>query len=181
MTDDFKKIIDEDIAKCEEAITNNNTNGLVELHRTLISKYGKIIDGFKTDLLNLFYDNDGKYVKRNLETMRQKLVLFKAMDYKNSYAKDENTGITVNNTNQISTTFNISFPEAKKQVENMTSLKDEEIDEIHAKIDELEKIINSSDRKTKKWDRAKEIIKWVADKGVDVGLTLLPLVLKLEQ
>ena len=50
---------------------------------------------------------------------------------------------------------------------------------LQQKIDELEKIFNSSDRKTKKWEKAKEIIKWVADKGIDVGLTLLPLILKL--
>ena len=61
----------------------------------------------------------------------------------------------------------------------MGSLTDSEIDEILSKIDELENIVNSSDRKTKKWDKAKGIIKWVADKGVDVGISLLPLILKI--
>lgn len=179
MTEDFKKIIDEDIINCENEIKNGNNESLYKLHNTLISKYGKIIDGFKEELLTLFYDNDGQYKRRNIETMKQKLILFKAMEYKNCYSIDKNTEITVNNTNQLSAVFNISFDEAKKQVENMTCLKDIEIEEIHKKIDELEKIVNSSDRKTKKWDNAKEIIKWVADKGIDVGLTLLPLILKL--
>ena len=48
------------------------------------------------------------------------------------------------------------------------------------KISELERIINSSDRKTKKWENAKGIIKWIADKGVDVGIALLPLLLQLK-
>ncbi|MBQ7288182.1 MAG: hypothetical protein IJW78_00465 [Clostridia bacterium] len=179
MTEEFKIIIDDDIKKCEDEIINGNKQSRGKLHGILVSKYCSIIDGFEDGLHSLFYDNDGTYRKENLERMKEKLLLFKAMDYKNSYAKDENTGITVNNTNQFSATLNISFAEAKKQVEAMTSLRDEEIDEIHSKIDELEKIVASSDRKTKKWDKAKEIIKWIADKGIDVGLTLLPLVLKL--
>lgn len=179
MTEDFKKIIEEDIAKIEYELKNGEKSSRYKLHTALISKYGKIIDGFDSKLHSLFYDNDGTNCKANLEIMLQKLVLFKSMEFRNIYSQCDNSEITINNTNQLSATFNISFNEAKKQVENMTSLRDEEIEEIHNKIDELEKIFNSSDRKTKKWDKAKEIIKWVADKGIDVGLTLLPLILKL--
>lgn len=179
MNEDFKKIIDEDISKCEKEVKSGDKTSRGKLYGVLLSKYCTIIDGFDGGLKNLFYDNSGEYCKENLERIREKLLLFKAMDYKNGYIKDEIMGITVNNTNQFSTTINISFEDTKKQIENMTSLTDSEIDEIHKKIDELEKIVNSSERKTKKWDQAKDIIKWVADKGIDVGLTLLPLILKL--
>ena len=63
----------------------------------------------------------------------------------------------------------------------MSSLQDAEIEEILGKITELESIIASKDRKTKKWEQAKGIIKWVADKGIDVGIALLPLILKIGQ
>ncbi len=33
-------------------------------------------------------------------------------------------------------------------------------------------IIKSSDCKMKKWKNAKGIIKWIADKGVDVGIAV---------
>ena len=36
--------------------------------------------------------------------------------------------------------------------------------EILSKIDELEEIVNSSDRKTKKWDKAKAILAFLLDK-----------------
>ena len=39
--------------------------------------------------------------------------------------------------------------------------------------------INSTDRKTKKWDKAKGIINWIATKGVDVAMTVIPLLMKL--
>ena len=64
--------------------------------------------------------------------------------------------------------------------EFMSALPDTEIEEILNKIDELEKIVKSSERKSKKWENAKSIIKWIADKGVDVGIALLPLLLQIK-
>ena len=178
ITEEFKKYIDEDIAKCEETIKNGNKTDMKNLHATLVSKYGNIIDGFKEDLRSLFYDETGSSVRCNLETMKQKLQLFKSMGYANIYAKHD-TGVTFNNTNQLTANINITFSEVREKIENMSALQDSEIEEILSKIEELEEIVQSSERKTKKWEKAKGIIKWVADKGVDVGISLLPLILKI--
>lgn len=178
ITEDFIKIIDEDIKICEEFKNGLRPLDIEDYHNLLSSKYAKIIEGFNEGLYSTFYDTSNSAKLANIESMRQKLILFKAMGYENYVAKKAGN-ITFNNNNQLNATITVSFSDAKKQVEEMTSLKDEEIDEIQAKIDELEAIVNSADRKTKKWDKAKEIIKWVADKGIDVGLTLLPLILKL--
>lgn len=178
ITEDFKKYIDEDIAKCEETIKKCIKTDMKDLHANLISKYGSIIDGFSKDLRDLFYDNDGYITKCNLETMKQKLQLFKSMGYANIYAKQD-TGVTFNNTNQLTANINITFSEVREKIENMSALQDSEIEEILSKIEELEEIVQSSERKTKKWEKAKGIIKWVADKGVDVGISLLPLILKI--
>ncbi|WP_298842555.1 hypothetical protein [Clostridium sp.] len=62
----------------------------------------------------------------------------------------------------------------------MSSLSELEIEEILHKINDIEQIIQSTERKSKKWENAKEIIKWIADKGVDVGIALLPLLLKIK-
>ena len=176
----FKSIIDEDIEKCDHEIQLGNKESRWTLHCRLVSKYDKIIDGFKDDLRSVFYDNEGTICICNLETMKQKLILFKAMGYENGYSKSANdNGVTIHNTNKVETKINITFSEAKRKVEDMTSLKEAEIQEILDKIDELEKIIKSPERKSKKWECAKGIIKWIADKGVDVGITLLPLLLQI--
>ena len=73
----------------------------------------------------------------------------------------------------------VSFDAVRDKVNNMTSLPDEDIEEIQNRIDEIEEIVNSKETKSKKWSKAKEIIKWIADKGVDVGIALLPLLLKI--
>ena len=75
--------------------------------------------------------------------------------------------------------MNISFEDARKTINDMSSLSENEIEEIQSKINALEEIVNSKESKSKKWSKAKDIIKWVADKGVDVGIALLPLILKI--
>ena len=73
----------------------------------------------------------------------------------------------------------MSFNMARETINSMTALTNEEIEEIQNRIDEIEEIVNSKETKSKKWSKAKEIIKWIADKGVDVGIALLPLILKI--
>lgn len=93
------------------------------------------------------------------------------------------TGITItntnNNTNENNNYVSVTFESVRDKVNNMTSLPDEDIEEIQKRIGEIEEIVNSKETKSKKWSKAKEIIKRIADKGVDVGIALLPLILKI--
>ena len=61
----------------------------------------------------------------------------------------------------------------------MSALTDNELEEILQKINQLEDVVKSSDRKSKKWENAKGIIKWAADKSFDVAKIVIPLVLKI--
>jgi len=184
MTEALKQLIEKDLKKCEAAL--NGKENTKELYRQLYSKYPAIIDGFD-DRLRIIHGPDDYIV--NIKIMIEKLELFKAMDYKNVYKSDERktleeSQLVINNsnvnTNNNDVNINISFDNVRGQVEAMTALTDSEIEEILEKINELEKIVESTDRKTRKWENAKGIIKWIADRGVDVGLALLPLVLKIQ-
>lgn len=106
--------------------------------------------------------------KRDLEKLRLQAELSKG-------------SIMIQNTNnnENHNTISVTFESVRDAVGNMTSLPDEDIEEIKNKIDEIEAIVNSKESKSKKWSRAKEIVKWIADKGVDVGIALLPLILKI--
>jgi predicted nucleotidyltransferase len=77
-------------------------------------------------------------------------------------------------------TVNVNFAQIRQEVKNMPSVLPEEQEEILDKIDKLEKIVHSKDSKEKKWDQTKAIIKWMADKGVDVGIAILPLLLQIK-
>ena len=84
------------------------------------------------------------------------------------------------NSNESNITICISFEQVRQKIENMSSLSEAEVEEILCKINELEQIVQLSDRKSKKWDNAKGIIKWIADKGVDVGISVIPLLLQIK-
>ena len=179
MDERFVEIVAADIQKGHEIVDNRMISECNEFHERLISKYAPIIDGFDKHLQNLFYDNDKKICLRNIKTMVEKLELFVAMGYKNIYS-DKTPQTIINNSNTNNVDISISFENAKKQIEEMSALTDTEVEEIIKKIDELKNIVDSNDRKTKKWENAKGIIKWIADKGADVGLTLLPLLLQIK-
>lgn len=69
---------------------------------------------------------------------------------------------------------------ARKQVEDMTSLTNIETQEILEKIIEIENAVKVNDSKKTKWEKIKPALKWLADKSLDVGMVILPLLLKLQ-
>ena len=50
------------------------------------------------------------------------------------------------------------------------------IEPYQRKINELEKVYTSRDSKTMKWSKLKSILIWLADKGTDVAITLIPVI-----
>lgn len=115
-----------------------------------------------------------EHEQREIEKLRLQLELAK----ESSAVHNHNIN-NVENKNIINNTMNISFEDARKTINDMSSLPENEIEEIQNKINAIEEIVNSKDSKSKKWSKAKEIVKWIADKGVDVGIALLPLLLKM--
>lgn len=180
----FINMVNDDIIKCEETI--NTKQNAVGLLNELIGKYSKVSKNFPDIEINQLMFK--MHPDLPLDHVRAIQGFLKAYSLNNceDYCFDDtkNSGINVitniTNTNENSVTVE-SFAEVKNKIENMSSLPDNEIEDILAKITELESISNSSDRKSKKWEKAKDIIKWVADKGVDVGIALLPLIMQIGQ
>ena len=130
-----------------------------------------------------FYDElSGAELFHDLNQIYNKMLSFKALGYSSlkEWIPQNVPMIQITNTNQNKVDINISFDTVRREIENMSALPDAEIREILSRIDELEAIVKSSERRSKKWENAKEIIKWIADKGVDVGIALLPLLLQIK-
>ncbi len=181
---DFIEMVSQDIKRCDDVLSSGQ--GINPLLNELVGKYSKVSLNFPDIEMNaLLFRMHPNVPKENLQTIQGFLkayLLNNCEDYR--FDDTKNTGINVitniNNSNENNVKIE-SFSEVKNKVENMTSLPDTEIEEILSKINELENIANSTDRKTKKWEKAKDIIKWVADKGVDVGTALLPIILQIGQ
>jgi hypothetical protein len=186
MKDEMKRVIEEDIQKATEILRDNKEDECETFYQSLISKYSPYIKGFGDNLFYISMYDDFSTTMDNIQILRDKLVLFKAggfMDFSESQ-KNSSPLITITNENKNenanSVNITISFNEVRKSIENMSALTDFEIEEILLKINNLEEIVNSKDRKSKKWENAKGIINWIADKGVDVGIALLPLLLQIK-
>lgn len=209
ISDEIKIMIDNDLKKCKlfykliinEDASNEDMNitkdDMIELFIGMYSKYSSLISDFPHDIdFEDLQDKDDEIMEYRLMnylgSVIKKLEMYKKMGYLNN-DNSFNNKITINNNNEIKNNnksknenkndlinTNITYQDAKQQVENMSSLTDSEIDTIIQKIDELEAITKSSVRKSKKWDNVKEIIRWVLDKGFDVAKIIIPLALKLD-
>lgn len=187
---DFKIMFDEDLKALNTIVADINEfddTTKLNLYKEITAKYHTCIPKLGTGLYgyyekNGFYEDiSGESLNHNLKQIHHKMNTFKSLNYPTSENHIQTAPmVQITNKNENSLVMNVTFNQVRKEIEDMTSLTELEIREIMTKISELERIINSSDRKTKKWENAKGIIKWIADKGVDVGIALLPLLLQLK-
>ncbi len=196
---EFKQLIDQDIIDLRDALSDVSNSRTPEfakqdLYKEITAKYHPYIPKLGDGLYNYydgFYDDvKGESLYNNLNQVLNKLIAFKATGYpslipvrnlsNNSIVLNANYSNQNTNNNSNSNFNHISFSQVREQLENMTSLPEIEIEGALHKLSELEQIVKSSDRRSKKWENAKEIIKWIADKGVDVGIAFLPLLLQIK-
>lgn len=186
----FKEMLSDDVEQIKNALENHtmNKDEKQQLYLSITAKYHPYVPQLGTGLYQYFaeegfYDEvTGTALEYNLRKIYNKLVTFRSLNYPGlgaSTTNTPNTVVTITNTNQNQNTMTVSFDAVRDKVNYMTSLPNEDIEEIQNRIDEIEEIVNSKETKSIKWSRAKEIIKWIADKGVDVGIALLPLLLKI--
>lgn len=190
---DFKTMYEEDLESLKSAISDSANRetpefAKLELYKDVTAKYHPYVPKLSDGLYNYnsslsFYDDvSGESLFHNLRQIYNKMLSFKTLGYPSLQESIPQNApmVQITNTNENKIDINISFNDVRRKIENMSALPDVEIEEILHKIDELEKIVKSSDRKSKKWENAKGVIKWIADKGVDVGIALLPLLLQIK-
>lgn len=181
----FLEMIKSDIQRIEERLKAQDNEKNLELFREIDGRYqacvkdwykglwGANADGTVFYYHHLFDDPDSiidnlKMVKAKLETYQYQM---------NAVSLPEPPSTQVNVTTNVG--INISFEQIRSQVEEMTSITPEQTQEAIDKINEIEEIVKSSYNKKTKWEKLKPILKWIADKSCDLGIALLPLILKI--
>lgn len=191
---DFKTMVDEDLDSLQFALSDFRNSQTPEcakqqLYQEITAKYHTCIAKLGYGLYNYnfaseFYDEvSGESLIHNLRQIYNRILTYKKLGYPGLQEKANSsptTVIQVTNNNENHMDVDISFHSVREKIQGMSALPETEIDEILRKIDEIESIVHSSDRKAKKWENVKNVIKWIADKGVDVGITLLPLLLQIK-
>lgn len=165
-------------------VDNFSEKELLTLHRKMDGRYQVCIkDWFKG-----FWgaDLEGKYISYNyldssciLDNFTSMIGKLEAFQYKmNAIHSPESASTHVNVTTNLN--VNVTFEQVRSQIEDMSSLTNEETTEILQKVSEIEDVVKSNDTKKSKWEKTKPVLKWLADKSCDVGIALLPLMLKIQ-
>lgn len=192
----IEKMINDDIKKLDD-VNSMDYEQKKDYYIELTSKYHNMIIGFGNSLYGYsktkdFYDEDigTNSLIINFKRIKAMLISYKTNGCKNFEDKKESQPIfnntmtttnTNNNTNINNNDIDVTFESVRENIEQMNNISDDELNEILSKIDEIETIIKSSDTKRNKWKKLKPFLSWVADKGVDVGISLLPLFIQLNQ
>ena len=85
--------------------------------------------------------------------------------------------ITINNVananSSISVDIAFSIEEAKQRASD-EGLPDKLLEEVIKKLDELEETVRQTNSKGKRWQKAKEIMKWLVEQGIQVASIVVP-------
>ena len=182
---EFLQIIENDIDRISLLIDSPaSEETFISLHMELDGKYQACIKNWDNSMygwvknFGFSYDIMGVVsLLHNLKMMQAKLTTYKFQVNAVTNRIPENT-VNVNVDNKIE--VNISFESVRSHLEADTSLSDEQKIEAKQKIYEIEAVVKSNDSKKNKWKKLKPVLLWLADKSVDVGTALLPLLLKIQ-
>lgn len=190
---EFKSMMNADIDLLKAAVADHDNaktseSDKLKLYKDVTAKYHSYVphlgDGLYqyTPSFGFYEDVTGDSLLHNLNQVYNKLLTFKSLSYPNlEKSTAQNVPmVQINNSNENTVSLSVTFDNVREQIENMSALSAEDISDVLKKIDEIEDIIKSKDKKYQKWDKLKSIIKWIADKGVDVGIALLPLLLQIK-
>lgn len=183
LSNNFLDMLREDIKKAETLLSEkNDDDDFISLHKELDSKYQSCFDNWGDGMYGYNPDFGFHYemisAKHNIEIMAGKMKALLAQGA--SFNKKSDININSHLSNSVDVNISITFDSAREKIENMTALSEMQIKEIIDKINDIQKIVESTESKHKKWNKLRDIMKWIADKGVDVGIALLPLLLKID-
>lgn len=182
---ELMEMVEQDINKIEFELENGDNISRWKLFREMDGKYQSCINNFYEGMWlsvpnkNVLHFPQLKqypdYVVENLEIVKSKLLTYRFQANAINLPQLPTTQVNVNNNINIS----ITFEEVREKIEDMTSLTNEETEEVLAKISEIEEVVKNDDKKKTKWEKIKPVLVWLADKSLDIGTALLPLLLKI--
>ena len=186
--EDVAKIIRPDITAINQAINSDDEDMMKKIHIQMDGRYATYIPNFGKSMYGYSgaYGFDYEYMDK--EDLSHNLLIMKGRlegyiyNFPTAHAstphQDIHLSVPVNNTNEIN--ISLSFKDVRQQIEDMPGLTEKETSELRDKINELERINSENISRKKKWEKIKPIASFVLDKGVDVAVPILSLILQMK-
>lgn len=191
----MKNEVNLEIDICEQILATKDKNRAKRHIEVIVHTYGSYIDDISSGLETYaYYENNPDYIA-DIELLKRKLELFKAnectpvtkgkkgtqrsnVNIVNNNDNSSNNQLNNSNSNNIELEFNQLFSIVREEIENSSSLSYEDIQEALERLGKIEEVQQSTDNKNKKWFKLRETLSWMSTKGVDIGLKLMPLIIK---
>lgn len=163
------ELIDEFIARAKECIDNNNFIYAPQLN-------GEIINTFRNDIKYIWVgtEDDKESPLKMLALLISKLRNLKG-DLEIAEAKQNSEkALVLEQTLNTNISIQMSFEQTITAIEAIPdeTLSQDEKEQLEGKLSKL----NAEKDKTKLWKNAQSILKWIAEKGFEVGIAALPYV-----
>lgn len=178
------------IAECEECILGEDLKKAEELCNTIVSVYSKDISNIRTglDRYKARVVGVGTVIKYDylgdLKLLQAKLVHYKEeLEREQMIIKNGSNipAININNVNENSNSANatnltqITYEQVIESIHALpdSNLSDTEKEQLEDKIGSIELAIKNKDKK-KALDKVGSVLKFITEKGVEVGIAVLP-------
>ncbi len=178
------KIIDEYIGRLNDAIEGNDREKAKKLQTEIIAVYEPEIDSLKSELDNynfahfgtitpVDYVGDAKLLKAKLQNY--KLNLASGL-YKPFQSAEGAVTVTQHVNQDVNATLVVTFEQVIHNIQQLPDsvLSDEEKEVLSGKI----AAISAEKDKEKRWGKVCSALKWIAEKGIQVGIAALPYIAK---
>lgn len=187
---DFKQMFEEDLKNLRSAKSDINNSEMPEitkqqLYKEITAKYHSIIPNLGSGLYQYiaelgFYDEvSGDSLRHNIDQIYNKLTSFKAIGFpgviKEAAAPSHQVLINNNNNANASATVTISISNTIELINQLPPdvLSDEEKEELEEKLSAVE-VAKTSGNKEKLMGKVGNVLKYIADKSIEVGIAALP-------
>lgn len=179
------KMLDKYINELNAAVEEKNTANAKRLQTEVIAVYDSEIESLKNELDNY---NIAKHWGGNTTVdyigdarlLSAKLVNYKLNLASGLYRHFKDADGTVNVTQQVSqdvtNTVTVSLEQTIKNINELPSseLSDQDKEILNGKLAS----ISVENDKQKRWDKVGSVLKWIAEKGIEVGTVALPYIVK---
>lgn len=179
------------IGKCDQVLESKDLQAAEKLQDEIVGVYSEEIKNITYQLDNYaprmyvggsrpkidFLGDIGKLkaklsnYKDNLELELSKTAIKKA---------GQTININQSNSNSATASSSVSFEQALKSIDALDEavLSEDEKELLQGKLLSIENLKKSGGEKSKIWDKAKNVIGWILDKSVDVGIAALPYIIQ---
>ena len=173
------------IDKLETAVSQNDNAKAKTLQKEIIAVYEPEIASLRSQLdsqdvshllqnaSSVDYIGDAKLLQKKLQNYRLNLV---TGIYKPFQSSDGAVTVTQQVNQDISTEVVITLDQVISNIQDLpeTTLSAEDKDILSGKL----AAISSEKNKEKRWEKVSGTLKWIAEKGIQVGIAALPYITK---